>query len=101
MDKKYQTILSDTVFTQTPTLVELMRVVHLIMHALAASQQRDEIIRAHLSIIAFIFQQSKRNLPAASLESLKELIFVHAGVIKDVLMTRSSSEILQGNLNLL
>lgn len=55
MDKNDQMILSDTVFTQTPTLVELTQVVCLVMHAIAASRPRDEIIRAQLSIIASIF----------------------------------------------
>src|ERR1700678_2136105 len=89
------------VFTQTPTLVELMQVVHLVMHAITASRPRDEIVRAQLSIIASIFRQSKSLLPVSSLDSLKELVFVHPGVLKDVMMMSSSSKILQGNLNLL
>jgi hypothetical protein len=101
MDKSLQTILSDMVFTQTPTLVELTRVTHLVMHSIAASRPRDEIITAQLSIIAFVFQQSTTILPVNSLDSLKELIFVRSGVLQDIMMTTSSSEILQGNHNLL
>ena len=98
---KWSLILSDMVFTQTPTLVELMQVVHLVMHAITASRPRDEIVRAQLSIIASVFRQSKSVLPVSALDSLKELVFIHPGVLKDVMMTSSSSEILQGNLNLL
>jgi len=94
MDKTHQTMLSDTVFTQTPTLVELTRVVHLVMHTITASRPRDDIVRAQLSIIASIFQHSKNVLPVASLDSLKELVFVHPGVLKDVMMTMSPSEVL-------
>src|ERR1700678_2686464 len=89
------------VFTQMPTLVELMQVVHLVMHAITASRPRDEIVRAQLSIIASVFRQSKSVLPVSALDSLKELVFIHPGVLKDVMMTSSSSEIFQGNLNLL
>jgi len=84
LDKNNQMILLDMVFTQTPTLVELMQVVH---HAITASQPRDEIVRAQLSIIASIFRQSKSLLPVSSLDSLKELVFIHPGVLKDVMMT--------------
>ena len=101
MDKSLQTILSDTVFTQTPTIVELTRVTHLVMHSIAASRPRDDVIRAQLSIIASVFQQSKTILPVDSLDSLKELIFVRSGVLQDIMMTTSSNEVLQGNHNLL
>ena len=101
MDKGLQTILSDMVFTQTPTLVELTRITHLVIHSIAASRQRDEIIRAQLSIIASVFQQTKTILPINSLDSLKELIFVRSGVLQDIMMTTSSSEVLEGNHNLL
>ena len=101
MDKKFQTILSDMVFTQTPTLVELVQVTHLVMHSIAASRPQNKIIRAQLSIIASVFQQSKTILPVNSLDSLKELIFVRSGVMQDIMMTTSSSEVLQGNHNLL
>jgi hypothetical protein len=103
MDKSLQTILSDMVFTQTPTLVELTRVTHLVMHSITASRPRDEIIRApsQLSIVASLFQQSKTILPVNSLDSLKELIFVRSGVLQDIMMSTSSSEILQGNHDLL
>ncbi|KAF8812641.1 hypothetical protein BYT27DRAFT_7159048 [Phlegmacium glaucopus] len=94
MDKKHQTILSDAVFTHMPTLVELTQVLHLVMHAIAASRPRDEIVRAQLSIIASIFQQSKNVLPVVSLDSLKEFVFVRPGILKDVMMTISSTEIL-------
>ena len=100
VDKSFQTILSDVVFTQTPTLVDLMRVTHLVMHSIAASRQQDEIIRAQLTIIASVLQQSKTVLPVNSLDSLKELIFVRSGVLRDIMMTSSSSEVLQGNHNL-
>ena len=98
MDKNHQMILLATVFTQTPTLVELTQVVRLIMHAISASRPRDEILRAQLSIIASIFQQSKSILPVASLDSLKELVFVRPGVLKDIMMSMSSKGILQGEL---
>ena len=98
MDKNHQMILLATVFTQTPTLVELTQVVRLIMHAISASRPRDEILRAQLSIIASIFQQSKSILPVASLDSLKELVFVRPGVLKDIMMSMSSKGILQGKL---
>jgi hypothetical protein len=101
MDKSLQTILSDVVFMQTPTLGELTQVTHLVIHSIAASRPRDEIIRAQLSIIASVFLQSKTILPDTSLDSLKELIFVRSGVLKDIMMTTSSSEVLQGNPNLL
>jgi nucleolar pre-ribosomal-associated protein 1 len=102
MDKNFQTILSDIVFTQTPTLVELMRVTHLVMHSIAASRPRDEIVRAQLTIIASVFQRSKTILPVDSLDSLKELIFVRSGVLRDIMMTTSSSEVLlQGSHNFL
>ena len=102
MDKSFQTILSDMVFTQTPTLVELTRVIHLVLHSIAASRPRDEIIRAQLTIIASVFQQSKAILPVNSLDSLKELIFVRSGVLRDIMITTSSGEVLlQGNHNLL
>ena len=97
MDKSLQTILSDTVFTQKPTLVELTRVTQLVMHSIAASRPRDEIIRAQLSIIASVFQQLKTILPGDSLDSLKEFIFVRSGVLQDIMMTTSSSEVIQGN----
>ena len=100
VDKSFQTILSDVVFTQTLTLVDLMRVTHLVMHSIAASRQQDEIIRAQLTIIASVLQQSKTVLPVNSLDSLKELIFVRSGVLRDIMMTSSSSEVLQGNHNL-
>jgi hypothetical protein len=99
MDKSLQSILSDIVFTQTPTLVELTRVIHLVIHSIAASRPRNEIIRAQLSIIASIFQRSKTILPVNSLDSLKELIFVRSGVLQDIMTktSSSSSEVLQGN----
>ena len=100
MDKSFQTILSDIVFTQKPTLVELTRVTHLVIHSIAASRPRDEIIRAQLSIIASVFQKSKTILPVNSLDSLKELIFVRSGVLKDIMMTTMSSEVLQGDHNM-
>ena len=96
VDKSFQTILSDIVFTQTPTLVDLMRVTHLVIHSIAASRQQDEINRAQLTIIASVLQQSKTILPVNSLDSLKELIFVRSGVLRDIMMTSSSSEVLQG-----
>ena len=99
VDKNLQAILSDIVFTQTPTLLELTRVIHLVMHSIAASRPRDEIVRAQLTIIASVFQQSKAILPVSSLDSLKELIFVRSGVLQDIMMTTSSSEVLQGNHN--
>ena len=97
VDKSFQTILLDVVFTQTPTLVELTRVTHFVIHSIAASQSRDNIARAQLSIIASVFQQSKTILPVNSLDSLKEAIFVRSRVLQDIMMTSSSSEILQGN----
>ena len=97
MDKSFQTILSDIVFTQTPTLVDLTRVTYLVMHSIAASRSRDEIVRAQLSIIASVFEQSKTILPVNSLDSLKEFIFVRSGVLQDILMTTSSSGVLRGN----
>ena len=101
MDKSFQNVLSDTVFTQTPTLVELTRVTRLVMHSISISRPRDESIRAHLSIIASVFRQSKTILPVNSLDSLKEIIFVRSGVLLDIMMTTSSSsEILQGIHNL-
>ena len=100
VDKNLQAILSDIIFTQTPTLLELTRVIHLVMHSIAASRPRDEIVRAQLTIIASVFHQSKAILPVSSLDSLKELIFVRSGVLQDIMMTTSSSEVLQGNHNL-
>lgn len=97
VDKSFQTILLDVVFTQTPTLVELTRVTHFVIHSIAASQSQDNIVRAQLSIIASVFQQSKTILPVNSLDSLKEAIFVRSRVLQDIMMTSSSSEILQGN----
>ena len=101
MEKNFQTILSDIVFTQTPTLVELTRITHLVMHSIAASRPRDKIIRAQLTIIASVFQKSKTILPINSLDSLKELFFFCSGVSRDIIMMMSSSEVLQGNHNLL
>ena len=101
MDKTYQTILSNSVFSRTPTLVELTQVLLLVMHSIAASRPRDEVIEAQLFIIASILQQSKAVLPVNSLDSLKELVFVRPGVLKDIMMTMPSSEIFQGNLNTL
>ena len=100
VDKTRQTILTDIVFTQMPTFVELTQVIHLVMHAIAASRPQDDIVGAQLSIIASIFQQSKGILPVASLDLLKELVFTRAGVVKDIMMGISSREILQGNLHL-
>ena len=100
IDKTYQTILTDTIFTRTPTLVELTQAVHFIMHAIVASRPRDEIIKAQLSIVASIFQRSKSVLPVNSLDSLKEFVFVRPGVLKDLMMATLSNEIVQGNLNL-
>ena len=101
MDKSLQTTLSDMVFTQTPTLVELTQITHLVMHSIAASPPRDEIISAQLSIIASVFQQSKTILPVNSLDSLKELIFIRSGLMQDLMTTTPSSEVLQGNHKLL
>ena len=101
MDKSHQTILSNTVFSRSPSLVELTQVVRLVVHSIAAARPQDEIIRAQLIIIASILQQSKNVLPVNSIDSLKELVFVRPGVLKDIMMTMPSSEILQGNLNLL
>ena len=97
MDKSFLTTLSNIVFTQTPTLVDLTRVTHLVMHSIAASRSRDELVRAQLSIIASVFENSKTILPVNSLDSLKEFIFVRSGVLQDILMTTSSSEVLRGN----
>ena len=92
MDKSLQTILSDMGFRQTPTLTQ---VTQLAMHSIVASRLRDEIIRAQMSIIASVYQQSKTILPVNSLDSLKELIFVRSGVMQDIMMTSSSSEVPQ------
>jgi hypothetical protein len=101
MDKSHQTILLDTIFLRTPTLVELTQVTHLIMHSITASRPPGEVISAQLFIIASIFQQAKSVLSVSSFDSLKELVFVRSGVLKDIMTTMSSSEILGGNLNLL
>ncbi|KAF8164735.1 ribosome 60S biogenesis N-terminal-domain-containing protein [Crassisporium funariophilum] len=95
-DETSRTILVQSIFTHTPSLVDVVRVVHLLVHRIAASRKRDDVVKGHLSLLALITKSSNLVLPSADYSTLKEIIFLRPGVLKDVMMSSSSPVSLEG-----
>ena len=87
MDEKCRVVLSDSVFTQTPSLVDLVRVVRLIMHRLPAQQSESEgAVTGLLLVLARIVKRSKAVLSPGQFTSLKAMVFEHHGVLAEMFM---------------
>jgi nucleolar pre-ribosomal-associated protein 1 len=91
-DEKCRVVLSDSVFTRTPSLVDLMRVVRLIMHRLHAQQQSESegSVTGLLLVLAGIVKRSKAVLSPGEFTSLKAMVFEHQGVLKEMFMAGGS-----------
>ena len=93
MDEKCRVILSDSVFTQTPSLVDLVRVVRLIMHRLPAQQSESEgAVTGLLLVLARIVKRSKAVLSPGDFSSLKAMVFEHQGVLKEMFIAGGSAQ---------
>ena len=88
MDEKCRVVLCDSVFTQTPSLVDLVRVVRLIMHRLPAQQQSENegAVTGLLLVLARIMKRSKVVLSPGEFTSLKAMVFEHHGVLEEMFM---------------
>ena len=88
LDEKCRVVLSDSVFTQTPSLVDLVGVVRLIMHRLPAQQQSENegTVTGLLLVLARIVKRSKAVLSPGEFTSLKAMVFEHHGVLEEMFM---------------
>lgn len=88
-----QGVLIETLFSRNPTLVELTRAVCLLTHGISGARQQDEVLKAHFNLLARLFVTAKAVLPA---ENLKDIFFGQSAIIKDILMSPASSNVLEG-----
>ena len=94
MDEKCRVVLSDSVFTPTPSLVDLVSVVRLIMHRLPGQQQSESegVVTGLLLVLARIVKRSKAVLNSGEFASLKAMVFEHQGVFQEIFMAGSSAQ---------
>ncbi|KAF8959548.1 ribosome 60S biogenesis N-terminal-domain-containing protein [Flammula alnicola] len=90
-----QIVLSNSVFVQRPTLVDVTRAVYLVMHAVSAARQQDEVLKGHISLLARILKAASAVLSSSDLNTIQEVIFVQPGILKDIMMSPSSSDVLE------
>lgn len=90
----------DSIFSHAPKLADITRSVYLILHSIASSCQRDDLIKAHISLLALVVQRSRDVLSPDEFSILKDILFVQPGVLKDIMMAPSSPDVLTGNIDL-
>jgi hypothetical protein len=96
-DEKCRDILVETAFGDTPTLVNVKRVISLISHRLTTSREEGTLARGLLLLLACVVERASSVFSAAQIMALKEAIFTHSEVIRSYLVSDSiSSSIREG-----
>ncbi|KDR74243.1 hypothetical protein GALMADRAFT_250000 [Galerina marginata CBS 339.88] len=101
VDEKCQALLCDTIFTFPPKLAQLKWDVNLIIHRVSSSRQHDRLLRSHFFLLARILKASSTVLSEANLYALKEAVFIRPSILKNVMMSPSLPEVVQGIKTLL
>ena len=92
--------LADSIFSHGARPIDVKRAVFLVLHGIAASRQRDELIKGHLATLARILEVSSVTLASPDLNILKEVVFLNPSILNDIMMAPVSSLVLEGEFKL-
>jgi len=94
-DATCRKILADRALMDTPSVVDIKRVVCLIEHRLSRSEGRDYLTHGLLTLLASIMECLLSTMSPGDVLALKEFIFVRPGIIKTSLMSETLSDLVR------
>ncbi|KAJ3506576.1 hypothetical protein NLJ89_g6794 [Agrocybe chaxingu] len=94
-DEKYRAVLSHACLSRCSSAVDLIRVVHLIIHGVASTIQDSSLVAGHLALLADVVKFASTGLSPADFIALKETVFVKPNIFKDIFTSPISQEVVK------
>jgi hypothetical protein len=79
----------------TPSVVDIKRVVCLIEHRLSHSESRDYLTHGLLVLLSSIMERVLSTMSSGDTLALKEFIFIRPGIIKTSLLSETLSDLVR------
>ncbi|KIL65208.1 hypothetical protein M378DRAFT_162474 [Amanita muscaria Koide BX008] len=91
-------VISQALFSSSPTLLDIKRMIRLISHGLGSSSSQDQYSHTLLLLLAMIVEDAGHELSDSDLDALKEELFLRQGNLKTLCVTEGVSAIMREGL---